>query len=142
MNAQARYKQTYFDKVSTERGPFAAFIKQRAALLTSYRRDGRAVGTPVNIAVEGEHAYVRTYQRSGKVKRIRRNPEVEIAPCTIAGKVTGSPMHARARFLEGDEAKHAAQLIQHKHRIVQGILVPLAHKLQRHTTVHLELTAA
>jgi hypothetical protein len=85
---------------------------------------------------------VRSYERAGKVKRIRHNPEVEVAPCTVRGKVTGPPMHARARFLAGDEARHTAKLIERKHRLLQGIMVPLFHKLAHHTTVHMELKAA
>ena len=142
MNAPERYKHSYFNTVATERGPFGALARQRAVLLTSYRRDGRAVGTPVNIAVDGERAYVRSWDRAWKTKRIKHNPQVELAPCTMSGKVTGPSMHARARLLEGDEAKHAASLINRKHRILQGVLVPLFHKLMRYHTVHFELTAA
>ena len=42
--------------------------------------------------------------------------------------------------LTGSEAKHAAELIQLKHRLLQGIMVPLMHKLRRQHTVHFELT--
>jgi len=142
MNAQDHYKRTYFNTVATERGPFGALARQRAVLLTSYRRDGRAVSTPVNIAVEGERAFVRSWDRAWKTKRIRHNASVELAPCMMSGKVTGASMHAQARILEGDEAKHAASLINRKHRILQGILVPLSHKLMRYRTVHFELTTA
>ena len=37
---------------------FAPFVHQKTVLLTTYRRDGTPVGTPVNIAVEGDHAFV------------------------------------------------------------------------------------
>src|ERR1043165_7640300 len=117
MNARSRYQQAYFQTVATERGPFAALAKQRAVLLTTYRRDGRAVATAVNIAVEGDHAYVRSWDTAGKTKRIRRNPEVEVAPSTMSGKATGPSMHARAELIDGDEARHAADPIEHKHRI-------------------------
>ena len=142
MNAPERYKKSYFNTVATERGPFGALARQRAVLLTTYRRDGRAVGTPVNIAVEGERAYVRSWDRAWKTKRIRHNPMVELAPCTMSGKVTGPAMQAQARILEGDEAKHAARVINRKHRILQGILVPISHKLMGYRTVHFELTRA
>jgi hypothetical protein len=49
------------------------FEKQKTVLLTTYKRDGSGVGTPVNLAVEGEHAFFRTYDRSWKAKRLRRN---------------------------------------------------------------------
>ncbi len=116
------------------------FIRQRAIRLTTYRRDGTPVGTPVSIAVDGGRAFIRTYNRAGKAKRLHNNPNVEIAPCTMRGKLTGPAIRAQARLLSGDEAKIAAKAIARKHRILQGILVPLSHRLARYKTLHYELT--
>ena len=116
------------------------FVRQRAVLLTTYRRDGTPVRTPVNIAVYGERAFIRTYHRAGKAKRLRNNPDVEVAPSTMRGKPTGPAIRARARLLTGDEAKTAAKAIASKHRILQGILVPLSHRVARYKTLHYELT--
>ena len=116
------------------------FVRQRAVLLTTYRRDDTPVRTPVNIAVEGDRAFFRTYNRAGKAKRIRNNPNVEIAPSTMRGKPTGPSIRAKARLLSADEAKIAAKAIARKHRILQGILVPLSHRLARYKTLHYELT--
>lgn len=56
--------------------PLAALNRSRIALLTTYKRDGTAVSTPVSIVVErdGAVAYIRTYSHAGKAKRLRRNP--------------------------------------------------------------------
>ena len=116
------------------------FIRQWAVLLTTYRRDGTAVGTPVNIAVEGDRAFVRTFDRAWKAKRLRNNPEAEIAPSTMRGKPTGPAIRVRTRLLAGDEAAHASGALTRKHRIVHGIVVPLAHRLRGYKTVHFELT--
>ncbi len=116
------------------------FVRQRAVLLTTYRRDGTPVRTPVNVAVEGDRAFFRTYNRAWKAKRIRNNPNVEIAPSTMRGKPTGPSIRAKARLLSADEAKIAAKAIARKHRILQGILVPLSHRLARYKTLHYELT--
>jgi len=115
-------------------------IHQRAVLLTSYRRDGTPVGTAVNMAVDGDRAFVRTPHRTGKVKRLRNNPNVEIAPSTFLGKPTGPAIRAQARLLSGDEAKYASGKLARKYRILQGILVPLAHRMTRSKTMHYELT--
>jgi hypothetical protein len=45
------------------------FARQRAVLLTTFRRDGTPVATPVSIAVDGGRAFIRTYNRAGKAKR-------------------------------------------------------------------------
>jgi len=116
------------------------FVRQYTALLTTYRRDGMPVGTPVNIAVDGDRAFVRTWDTAGKFKRIRNNPMVAIAPSTFRGTPTGPAIRARARVLSGDESAYAGQLLAHKHLILQGVLVPLIHRLRGNTTIHIELT--
>jgi uncharacterized protein len=116
------------------------FVHRRYVLLTTYRRDGTPVGTPMNIAVDRDRAFVRTWDTTWKIKRIRNNPEVEVAPSTMRGKTTGPAIHTRARILEGDESAYAGRAIARKHRILHGFLVPLVHRLRRNETVHIELT--
>jgi hypothetical protein len=55
------------------------FIGQWAVLLTTYKRDGTPVGTAVNIAVEGDLAYFRTWDTAWKMRRMRNNPHVTVA---------------------------------------------------------------
>jgi uncharacterized protein len=119
---------------------FEPFTKRRTALLTTYKRDGAPVATPVTIAVEGDHAYVRTWDTAWKARRMRNDPRVLVAPATMGGRRRGAPVAARSRLLSGDEAAHAARAIARRQRILQGILVPLTHRLMRYRTVHYELT--
>jgi PPOX class probable F420-dependent enzyme len=118
----------------------APFVRQKTVALTTYRRDGTPVTTPVNIAVEGDHAYIRTWSTTGKWKRFRHDPNVDVTPSTFFGKPTGPGIRALARPLEGAEAEHAARLIGRKYPILQGILVPLVHRVRRQQTTHAELT--
>ena len=55
-----------------------ALSRSKIALLTTYKRDGTAVSTPVSVVVDrdGDVAYIRTYSHTGKAKRLRRNPAV------------------------------------------------------------------
>jgi PPOX class probable F420-dependent enzyme len=126
----------------TQAAPIASlapFVRPKAALLTTYRRDGTPVNTAVNIAVEGDRAFVRSWETSGKMKRIRNNPEVKIAPSTMSAKPIGPAIRARARVLSGTESEHASRLIARKHPILQGIMVPIFHRLRGLTTAHVEL---
>lgn len=116
------------------------FVRQWAVLLTTYKRDGMPVGTPVNIVVEGDYAFFRTWDTAWKLKRIRNNPEVEVAPSTPRGRPTGPAIHARTRVLDGDESVHASRLLTRKYPISHGLLVPTAHRLRGNTTMHIELT--
>ena len=116
------------------------FVHQKTILLTTYRRNGDPVATPVNIAVEGDRAFIRTYDKAGKARRIRNNPIVQIAPSTFRGKTTGTPMRLKSRLLDDDEAALARRLINRKYRILQGLVVPLVHWLRRTRTLHYELT--
>src|SRR6266436_2837101 len=58
-------------------------------LLTTYKRDGTPVPTPVSIAFDGDRAFFRSYDQAWKTRRLRHNANVEIAPATLRGKPTG-----------------------------------------------------
>jgi uncharacterized protein len=112
---------------------------QWAVLLTSFRRDGTPVGTPVSLAVDGERAFIRSPGTGWKVRRMLRDPRVEIAPCTARGRPTGASIPALARPLEGGEAKAAGRALRRRHPMLQGVVVPLVHRLMRCGTAHFEL---
>lgn len=121
----------------------AGFVRQKTVRLTTYRRDGTPGSTPVSIAVEGDHGYVRSFEKSLKARRLRNNPSVEVAPSTGLGRVTGVPVRAKMRLLHGEENRHAARMLRRKHPLLHGVLVPLAHRVGRvktGRTVHFELT--
>jgi PPOX class probable F420-dependent enzyme len=121
----------------------APFVRQKTMLLTSYRRDGRPVNSPVSVAVDGDRAVVRSFEKAWKTRRIRNNPTVEVAPSTARGRPTGPALRAHARRLDGGEARYAARLLARKHPLLHGVLVPLTHRLGRARTgrtVHFELT--
>ena len=119
---------------------FEEYRRQRTVLLTTRKRDGTTVGTPVHIAVGPEgSAYFRTWSATGKAKRIRNFPQVWIAPCTVRGKPTGPQRPAAARLLGPPEAAVAATALAVKYPILQGILVPALHRLTRKRTVHYQL---
>ena len=121
----------------------APLVRQKTVLVTTYRRDGTPVSTPVSIAVDGDRAVIRSYEKAGKTRRLRNNPMVEVAPSTVRGKPTGPAIRARARRLDDAESRHAARLLARKNPLLQGILVPLIHRTNRSrygSTVHFELT--
>jgi len=89
-------------------GSLDAIDRSRWALLITYRRDGTPVPTPVWAAQRGGVLYVRTERRSGKVKRLRRDPRLLVAPSTVSGRPLGPPLQARAEVLAGED-EHVAE---------------------------------
>ncbi len=114
----------------------------KTILLTTYKRDGTPVATPVSIAFDGDRAFFRTYHKAGKTKRLRNNPQLEAAPCTLRGQPTGPAIRARAALLSGDDARLAARSLAQGHRVLQAALVPLLHRLMRYRTLHYEILPA
>jgi uncharacterized protein len=89
--------------------------EQKYIALTTFRRNGTGVATPVWFGEDDGKLYVMTRGDMGKVKRIRNNPQVKLAPCTIRGKVTGPEFAAQARILPPQEHAHARQTINRKY---------------------------
>jgi hypothetical protein len=114
----------------------AEIHSQRYISLATFRKNGNAVHTPIWFAEDDNKLYFMTNSRLGKVKRIRNNPNVKIAPCTIRGKITGPEFAATARILRPEESGHVRQLIKAKYWLAR---LPF---LWRNTDTYLAITPA
>jgi len=121
-------------------GTVAALGDAKTVLLQTRKRDGSWVATPVSVVVEGDHAYFRSYDASGKYKRLRNFPEVRLAASTLRGKPKGPTVEGRARQLDGAEAEHASSLLAARFPVMHGKLVPWEHRRKGWTTIHYEVT--
>ena len=88
---------------------------QKYISLTAFRKSGAAVATPVWFGEQDDQLYVMTRSDSGKYKRIRNNPQVRVAPCTIRGKITGPEFAATTRILPPEDWPRARQTIEKKY---------------------------
>jgi PPOX class probable F420-dependent enzyme len=104
--------------------------------LATFRKSGVAVYTPIWFAEDNNKLYLMTNSKSGKYKRIRNNPQVKIAPCTIRGKITGPEFPATIRILPTEEFARVRQAINRKYWLAR---VPF---LWRNTDAYLEITPA
>lgn len=93
--------------------------------ITSFRRDGTGVATPVWFVQEAGRLLVQTDANSGKVKRIRRNPRVTIAPCGATGRLRAEPVAALAELLPAAELGRVQQLMARKYRIDLIFIKPI-----------------
>jgi uncharacterized protein len=123
-----------------------AAITGKYLSITSYRRDGSGVSTPVWFAAEGDRLLVMTDSKSGKVKRM--NPYVSIALCSGRGKPKAKPMPAHAELLPVSEVERAKRLIRRKYRFDLLFVGPiraiqaLFHRERRHeVTAIIAITA-
>ena len=99
----------------------APFAGQRYLNLESFKRDGTPVQTPVWFAEEEGVLYIYTLVNAGKVKRIRRNPRIRIAPCTMRGKVSGPWVEAEATIVDATTAADGHALLRQKYGWMKGI---------------------
>ncbi|MFF5302590.1 PPOX class F420-dependent oxidoreductase [Streptomyces sp. NPDC013161] len=84
--------------------------------LTTFRRNGQGVPTPVGSLVQDGTLYALTPPDSGKVKRIRNNPQVTIAPCNMKGTVPADApeVRATARLLDPAETARVQEMMRRR----------------------------
>jgi len=100
-----------------------AIHDQKYISLTTFRKTGVGVATPVWFGEEDGKLYVMTRSDLGKAKRIRNNPQVKVAPCTMGGKVTGAEFAATARILPPEEHARARKTINRKYWLARLPLI-------------------
>ncbi len=125
--------------MSTDR--LAPFRNKKYLNLETFKRDGRGVKTPVWFVLTDTGAfYIYTEAESWKVKRIRRNPRVRIAPCDMRGNVKGAWESGTAQFVTGGEEQVASRLLDRKYFLKK--IFNLLTKLKRHerAMIKVELT--
>lgn len=90
--------------------------------LETYRKNGRGVRTPVWFVESGSGdssiLYVRTSDDTGKYKRIRNNPSVQIAPCDMRGSVKGEWIKGEARIASEEEKLKAFKMLEKKYGMI------------------------
>jgi len=113
------------DETRTDGAPVTWTFPGKYVSLTTYKRDGTGVATPVWFVQKDDRLLVQTGVASGKVKRIHHNPAVQMAACTASGRLRGQQVSGVARVLPGSEADDAKRLIMHKYRSALLIIRPL-----------------
>jgi len=112
-------------------------------LLTTFRKDGTPVGTPVWAVERDEKLYVWTESDSWKVKRIRRNPAVTVQPCGVRGAPRGGVREGTAQLLDIAETNRVRGMILRKYWLL-GPPTALGSRLLhgKDSSVGIEITLA
>jgi PPOX class probable F420-dependent enzyme len=96
--------------------------------LTTFRKDGRGVATPVWVLPAGTGLAVWTVTDSWKVKRVRNNPRVTVAACDVRGNVRGEAVEGRARIADDAERDRFAGVLSRKYKLL-GLFGTLRYRL-------------
>ncbi len=106
----------------------------RYVSFTTFRRNGDPVATPVWIAPLGDGRLgFTTDADSGKAKRLRANPDVELRECDVRGRVAAGAAHIRgqaALVTEGADLDATVAAVRKKYGL-QFALIDLGGKLKR-----------
>jgi uncharacterized protein len=107
------------------------FSKKQYLALETYRRDGQPVRTPVWFLEDSSRLlYIVTDSKSGKVKRIRKNPSVRVVPSSYKGNPEGRWLDAEATLLEENGASEIKSMLNHKYGLV-GKMARFYHRITR-----------
>lgn len=98
----------------------------RFVSLTTFRRDGRGVPTPVWVVPVPDGLGVWTPGDSGKVKRIRRDGAVTLAACDRRGRLSGPVLDGRARVLDRDGTARVRSAVRRKYGLLGKALTTLS----------------
>jgi PPOX class probable F420-dependent enzyme len=121
MDRMERASSRFYDSIrsgkATDADPsvsgFDHLAGHKYALLVTYKRSGEAVPTPVWFGVdERGRFYCRTGKLAAKAKRVRSNPRVRVAPCSVRGVPKGPYAAGTARVCEPGEEEHAEAALQ------------------------------
>jgi PPOX class probable F420-dependent enzyme len=109
----------------------SALFPGRYLSVTSFKRDGTGVATPLWFVSDGSRLFALTDLHSAKVRRIRRNPRVLIAPCGPSGKLRSDPLPARVDLLTATPELERVQGLLKKRYKISYRVVMLIYRLGR-----------
>jgi uncharacterized protein len=104
--------------------------------VTSFKRDGTGVATPVWFVADGARLLALTDLNSAKVRRMRRDPRVRVAPCRADGRLRGEPVPARVEVLTGTDDLDAVQRLLKARYKLSYRAVMLIYRLGRRLRGH------
>jgi PPOX class probable F420-dependent enzyme len=120
---------------------FDALTDEEYALVVTFRRSGEPMPTPVWFALRDGLVYLESLADAGKVKRLRHDPRVRVAPCTVRGKPKGPFTDGLGRILSVAEEPNAEAALDRHYGLRRRLYVRLGARLGV-KTVYLELTPA
>ena len=121
--------------------PFPQLENESYISLKTYRKNGEGVATPVWFAENDGKLYIITVHTTGKVKRIRNNPQVEVAACDGRGQLKDGAEYvtAQATILPETQNSYADGILLKKYGLLKRFFAFLG-KLRGAKYVYLEIS--
>jgi PPOX class probable F420-dependent enzyme len=131
-------------KQEGEMSPVNTLDGEKYLSLTTYRRNGTPVSTPVWFVVDEGSLLVWTSAESWKAKRLRRDPRVRVAACSFRGKIHGAAWEGRARFLPDRDGPRVQRLLVAKYPVARRLLLWATRlsRSPRQRSIYLEILPA
>jgi PPOX class probable F420-dependent enzyme len=115
--------------IMSKNNNISQFLNQKYINLETYRRNGQAVRTTVWFVMDAGTIYIRTDMNSGKIKRIKNNPNIRITPSGARGQPKGKWIEGKIKMAGSLELEHANQLLEQKYGI-QGKIIRVFNKIR------------
>lgn len=96
-------------------------INQKYLSLETYKKNNLPVQTPVWFVVHNDTIHIVTREKTGKIKRLKNNNNVQIAPCTFNGKITGKAATGKAVFSPLEDVQTVLNLRRKKYGVMEII---------------------
>jgi PPOX class probable F420-dependent enzyme len=138
MRHAAAWSSATAEPLPPERG-FESLRAHKYCLLTTFRRSGEPVPTPVWFGLADGNVYFRTEAGVGKVKRIRNDPRVRVAPCTLRGRPLGAPAEGRARVLAAQDSEPAERAIAANYGLARRLYEAVGQRFSSIDQVYIEI---
>ncbi len=103
--------------------PWGPIAEGNYLSLTTFKKDGTGVPTPIWFAADGDKLVVWTVTDSWKVKRAKRNPEVTVQACDLRGKVSGEVVKGRAEVLDGAATAEVRAKLRKKYGLLGRLTI-------------------
>jgi PPOX class probable F420-dependent enzyme len=122
-------------------GSFESLRGHKYALLVTFKRSGEGVPTPIWFGIDDEgKLYVRTGRDVAKVRRIRNNPRVRVAPCTVRGNPLGPPVEGTAHVLPSEDEERAEAALKSSYGLGRRLYESVGDAVGGVEAVYLEVT--
>jgi PPOX class probable F420-dependent enzyme/deazaflavin-dependent oxidoreductase (nitroreductase family) len=130
---EARSQERRKEIMTTQKLPqaLATLVQENFVCLTTFRKNGSPVPTPVWFAQHQGVIYIYTESHSGKIQRIHHTSRVTLAPCSATGKIKGPAIEGHARLVsDAQERADAQAALAKKYGLGRKVFYPLRRALQ------------